>query len=659
MTTPMMTGIEQNLTNSQTDIVTLIQDTERAKLVQQWAQKTYTAMKQQRSRVERMWYLNLAFYRGRQNIAFINTPASLNGFRLLTPPAVPWRVRLVINRIRPIIRREIAKLTSQKPAFVVVPASNEDEDYYAAKVGEQILESAYSDCNIEEVNHSRTWWNSICGTSFIKCYWDKNKIVKEKGPVDQMTGKATDIQGDICVENITPFHVLVPDLMEYNIENQPYVFHVFTKSKTWIQTYYGTEVASKATVKVADGDLLEDSFFDVSGLRQPIEEQYLCMEIWIKPGGHKMFPKGGVVTIVGDQLIQVQETYPYSHGQYPFIKFESIFSGQFYGHSVIEDLISLQRELNRTRSQIVEAKNLMAKPKLMGPRGSINPNKITSEPGQFIPYEPGLTPPTPLPMQNLPPFVSEEVQRLMNDMDDISGQHEISRGNTPSQVTAATAISFLQEQDDTMLADPLSSIERGFKKLGSQYLSFAIDFWSQERLIKVAGKDQSFDAIYLKGSKLRGNTDVRIESGSALPSSKAARTALLMDLFKMGVFAQNPSEFLRIMDLKGIEKVLEDYKVDISQAQRENIKLAMGALVNINDFDNHQLHLEFHNRYSKTQEYEMLDPKIQQLFMQHRAQHQQALVVNQSFAAKQQQIMGMVQGQSGQQQPPQGGINGQ
>lgn len=623
-------------------------------------------MKQNRARIERLWYINLAFYRGRQNIAFINTPTVSNGFRLLTPPAPPWRVRLVINKVKPIIRREIAKLTSQKPNFVVVPATNEDEDYYAAKAATQLLDSVYADYEIGAVNLSRQWWGSICGTSFIKCYWDKNKIAKQVGQPDPLTGEPGEIRGDFCIENLIPFFLFIPDLMEPDINNQPYVFHVYTKPKTWVEKYYGQQLVTKMTTKSREGDILEEAFFDVAGLRKPLEEQFRCMEIWIKPGGHKLFPNGGVVTIVGDQIVQIVEKFPYSHKEYPFIKYNHIQSGQFYTHSVIDDLIPLQRELNRTRSQIVEAKNLMAKPKLIGPKGAVDPSKITSEPGQYIPYEPGLGEVKPLPMQNLPPFVGEEVMRIQSDMDDISGQHEISRGNTPSQVTAATAISYLQEQDDTMISEIIQALENSTARLGKHILTFVTDYWDQDRMIRVAGKDESFDAMFLKGNKLRGNTDVRVEAGSALPQSKAAKQAFLMDLFKMGLFQQNPSEFLKILDMRGVDKVIADYKVDIAQAQRENIKLSNGQQCEVHDFDNHEVHLEYHNRFCRTQEYELLEPPIQAMFIQHRTAHQQAIYVNMSFAARAQGMMGQqmpgpgvqqqIPGQ--QQQLPPGGMPG-
>jgi hypothetical protein len=119
----------------------------------------------------------------------------------------------------------------------------------------------------------------------------------------------------------------------------------------------------------------------------------LCLEVWVKPGGHLNFLKGGMFTVLGDQVVQIFNDFPYNHREYPFSKLEHIESGKFYGTSVIEDLLPVQKEYNRTRSQIIENKNRMAKLQLMAPKGSIEVSKVSSEPGQVILYTPGYNPP--------------------------------------------------------------------------------------------------------------------------------------------------------------------------------------------------------------------------------------------------------------------------
>lgn len=576
-------------------------------LVETW----YKDCKNQRVTTERQWYMNMAFYFGRQNVRLMNTQSTGSSFKLYTPKAPPWRVRLVINKTRGYIRTELAKVTAQRPRFFVVPATGEDEDLVAARVSEQIFDSVYSNYNVKRVVRQAEWWNLVCGNAFIKNYWDS-------GAVD----KASNQKGDFVIEHVTPFHVYVPSLTTEELELQPYLIHSMTKSMEWANNSF-PHLKGKLTANASGtNDILDAGFLNIIGARTKPSNEVLVLETWIKPG-NSMFPNGGLVTLVGGQVAQVIEKFPYEHGMYPFSKLDNVESGKFYTTSIIEDIIPLQREYNRTRSQIIEAKNLMSKPKLLAPKGSVDAKQITSEPGQVIFYIPGFNPPTPLALQPLPQYVLQEVTQLQQDMDDMSGQHEISRGQNPSQVTAATALSFLKEQDDTRLSGTIESLENAIEKLGKQVLSNAVQFWTTERVIRIVGRDQSFDAQRYKASDLGGNLDVRVEAGSALPQSKAAKQAFVMDLLKMGLIPQDKG--LEMLDIGGIEKVYEDYLVDVRQAQRENQRMLMGQELLPNDFDNHQLHIEVHNKFRKGQEYEALSDDIKVLWQQHVAAHQEAL----------------------------------
>lgn len=582
-----------------------------------WAQNQYRDIKSERNALERQWYLNLAFYMGKQNVQIISTAATANGYQLTVPNAPPWRVRLVSNKIRPIIRTELAKLTSQRPMFTVVPATTEDEDQTAARVGEAIFDSAYSSKDVHRILTDALWWTCICGTGFIKDYWDQDSIDNDS---KQM--------GDIIVEDVTPFHLFVPDLMQKEIERQPYLIHASTRPLQWVKSRYrktleGKELKPDTT---AQDDILEASFLNLTASKSKDREQVLILEVWIKPNGIELFPMGGMFTVIGGQVVQAKRDYPFRHGEYPFTKLEHIPTGKFYGDSVINDLVPLQREYNRTRSQIIEAKNMMAKPKLLAAKGSIRTALITSEPGQVIEYQNGMNPPTALPMQPLPNYVLEELNRIQSDMDDISGQHEITRGNTPAQVTAATAISFLQEQDDSKLSHTVSSIERAVQKVGRHFLSHVAQFWTTQRTVRITGQNMAFDAQTFTGSMLRNNTDVRVESGSALPRSKAAKQAFVMDLLKLGLVP--PEKGLQMMDLGGVDRIYEDYLIDLRQTQRENIKLAMGMPLLPNTWDNHEVHIESHNKFRKGQQYENLPEETKMLFEAHVAAHQMTIGMN-------------------------------
>lgn len=598
----------------------------------------------ERTRQERQWYLNLAFYYGNQHAVF--RQATNGAYDLYVPKAPYWRVRIVINQIRRAIRKEISRLTAQKPNAFVVPSSTEDADVFAAQAGEQIWDSLWRRLKFNRTLREAVFWQAVCGNGFIKTYWDPTKKDLDSSKPGQ------DVYGDICIVNVSPFHIFVPDLMATDLEDQPYIIHAQIKSNAWVRQHLGID--SEPNNKLDSVDAGMQSVMGVNK-NESKKDQTTILEIWVKPNYLPELPKGGMFTIAADQIIQGFEEWPYEHGQYPIAKLDGIPTGKFYTSSVVEDLIPLQKELNRTRAQLIESKNRMTKPQLVAEKGSVNAKSITTEPGQLIEYGVGFQPPQPLPLQNLPSYVTEEINRLYTDISDISGQHEVSNGSTPPGVTAATAISFLQEQDESLIAPHYSSIEEAVEKVASQSLMYVKMYWDEARTVKIVGLEGTFDVQTFKNSDLRGNADIRVESGSALPTSRAAKQAFIMDLMKMG-FIQ-PEEGLEILEVGGLNRIYERIQVDKRQAQRENLKMRViteedlarqqqeweakdpsvntdpvsgmkldpPPLVPIHTYDNHELHIEVHNTYRKSQSFESASPITKQAFEEHVREHEEAL----------------------------------
>lgn len=596
----------------------------------------------QRARQERQWYLNYAFYSGNQYVRFRSTSSA--NFDLYTPKAPYYKVRLTINQIRKIVRKEVSRLTAQKPNAFVVPASTEDADVFAAQAGEQIWDSLWRRLNFNTTLREVVFWQAVCGNGFIKTYWDPNKEDKDSSNEDG------EVYGDICIDNVNPFHLFVPDLFCTRIEEQPYIIHAQVKSNSWIQQTFGIDATSDKLTSV------DDQLLNVMGIsrNENKKDQSIILEIWCKPGYLPELPNGGMFTIAADKLVQGVDHWPYDHGQYPFAKADGIPTGKFYTTSIVEDLIPLQQELNRSRSQLIESKNRMSKPQLVAEEGSVDAKRITTEPGQIIPYRIGSPPPQPLPLQNLPSYVTEEINRLYDDMADISGQHEVSNGSTPPGVTAATAISFLQEQDETLSAGHYSSVEEAIEKVASQALMFVKMYWDEARTVKIVGLDGSFDVQTFKNSDLRGNSDIRVEAGSALPTSRAAKQAYIMDLMKLG-FVQ-PEDGLELLELGQLASIYERVQVDKRQAQRENLKMRVVTeedmqrqaeewaqthpeltkdtdaglnltpplLISTHTYDNHEVHIAVHNAYRKSQNFENASPEVKVLFEEHVKQHMEA-----------------------------------
>jgi hypothetical protein len=170
--------------------------------------------------------------------------------------------------------------------------------------------------------------------------------------------------------------------------------------------------------------------------------------------------------------------------------------------------------------------------------------------------------------------------------------------------------------------------------------------------------------VQLKGSQI--SYDIRMEAGSSLPTSKAARQAFLMDLFQSGAITADM--LLDLIDMGGTQKLTEQIRIDMRQAQRENIKmksftpadmmmhemkmqsLAMTgggenqapdgapmwdmdprswpAMVEVHDYDNHEVHIRIHDNFRKGQEFESLSEEVKHEFEKHISMHKMALQAN-------------------------------
>jgi len=582
---------------------------------------------------EQQWYTNMSFYFGKH---YVEWAKGTSGQRLVEPPAPSYRVRLTINRCRRIIRTELTKVTRQVPQWYVIPNTTEEEDRAGAQAAEQIGEYELRELKYNRKLRTAAHWMTICGTSFLKTSWDPVGV------------DPSGVQGKICIDPITAFHLYVPDIQEEDIEKQGYVVQESLLDQAAVKQMYGVDVEANAETR---GGALEQRFMSAMGIKAGQgNKKVLCHEIWLKP--NQKYPKGAFGVWTGKELLFFQDSWPYTNKEFPFAKLDHLPTGRFYGDSMLVDLIPLQKEVNRTHSQIVESKNKMAKPQWRAQKGAVDPTKMTAEPGLIIQYTPGFQAPEPVQPPSLPSYVMQDLQLLETEMDDLAATGEITKGNVPPGITAASAISYLQEENDNRFAPTVASIEEATEKVGRQLLSLVNDYWDQERKVKVVGDNNLTDVMIFSKSDLADNTDFTVEAGSAAPRSRASRQAFIIELVKMGMIDQKQG--LKYLDMVETGELYQQAQLDTRQVQRENLKMKeMGQMTPspmmadptqipglaqqipqvdpmtgqpmqpqlqqfpINDYDDDNAHIVGHGNYMKREEFEQWDPNAKQVLINH------------------------------------------
>lgn len=647
-----------------------------------WCNEQWMKIKGQRGQQETQWYHNIVAYGKNQRLRVEKQP---NGH----PRAVQRNHQqnpIWVNRIRPFVRTEIARFTSNEPTATIIPATDDEDDILHAQQASEVWNNQYKYRGVRKEFVKAAFNMSVFGNGFLKTWWDD--FAKDDRVMDSPE------LGDIKYGNVSPFNLWIPDYAEEEIEEQLFLVNAYTKSVDWVQHYYGEELKANGVVSlepsvVSSTEIIDEKRMGLKSNGKPTPDSVLIKEFWIKPGATKILPEGGVVTLIDNYLIKAKlDGLLYPHEMYPFAKFDNIPTGGFYAASGIEDLEPLNREYNILRGTIRKVGSMNANPQFFYNTGSLDPKKITNAPGQYIPVMPGMQFPQPVPKTDIPNSIYQSLESVKMDFEDVSGQHQVSKGGAPPGVTAATAINYLQEKDDSYSATAYDSIEMGMEIVAKQTLNLAGNYWTTNRKINVIGQDEGLLDSFMAGkNNLSNATNVRIDGGSSLPQSAAAKRAYYLELLQIGAIDQ--TQFLEMSEIGGNKSILKTINIDKNQALRENIKfrnldpqymeqfnevykmqIAQMAeenpegflqlqleeagidsldefmsmkenerqeivdtlpaptpplVIPVNEWDNHEAHIEFHNRFRKTQAYEMLPNEVQELVDEHVRQHEQQM----------------------------------
>ena len=237
---------------------------------------------------------------------------------------------------------------------------------------------------------------------------------------------------------------------------------------------------------------------------------------------------------------------------YPIIPVPNIWTGTPYPKSDISKVKDSQRLLNKLFSLTLSHAQASAGLKLMVPEGSVDDlgqlEQDWARPNAVIPYNPEFG----APHFPAPQSLSGEFYNLMSRIEhyiDLSfGIPELMQGFRESAPETVRGTAMLAEMGETRGKSKLRDIEGSLTRLGKSLYNLAKGHYTYSKTFRIVqpnnditqftvnmydDKSQEINAI--TNNITVGHYDVRIISGSTLPSNRMAEYQLYLEAFRMNL----------------------------------------------------------------------------------------------------------------------------
>lgn len=596
----------------------LVKKEEKEKFVEEIVQEVKADFKrrqEERLFLERQWELNLNFLRGNQY-------CGINGRNEVVEEEKGyfWQNRGVFNHVAPLIETRLSKLSKVNPKVYVRPKSDDDKDVIDAELSEKIVSYAFNKNEIKNVVKKGTKWSETCGTSFYKVVWnnDGGKVV---GNIDGVNV----YEGEVNILAVSPFEIFPDSITNEKLENCLSIIHAKAVKAKTVKEIYGVDVLGE-DVNVFDLSTVSKKTGIKSSPEKTVSDSVVVIEMYEAPS--KEFPNGRLITVAGDKLLYYGDM-PYiafDNGvrSYPFVKQECIeVPGCFYGTSVIERLIPVQRAYNAVKNRKHEFLNRLSNGVMTVEDGAVDLEDLECEglpPGKVLVYRQGSKPPEMMTDALVPPDFSDEENKLINEFVNISGVSDVASSSNNANLSSGSALELLVSQDNERLTSSAEIIRNCYLSIAKKCIHLYRQFTPEIKVVSERMEDRKVK-VYTVNKNALSSDEVYIENENELLYTETQKKDMIFKLYESGILFNedgklNPTTKERVLDLLGYKDL--DYKKGLSKlqlekAQNENAKIRKQGL-DVEIVDDHTVHIDEHTRYVLSEYGELKEEEKQRLF---------------------------------------------
>ncbi len=600
--------------------------------------KDFKDRAEKRKSFDLIWQINMNFLMGNQycNVGY-------GGHLEEADRQFFWQEREVYNHIAPTFDIRYAKLSKIKPDINVLPSTSDERDKQSAKVSKKIYKYIKNKLKIDSLVNQAIKWSEVCGTVFYKISW--NSDIGQIIGIDESGSKIK--SGDVEISVVSPFEIYPDSSVCDSLKACQSLIHAKAYTTAQVKQMYGVEVEGKKVNTYALDSVAEGvGGLGLTGTMPKIiesvkDDSVIVVERYIRPNADYL--NGRLTIVAGDKLV-FDGDLPYQCGEdgdrdFPFIRQTSIEEpGSFWGSSVVERLIPVQRAYNAVKNRKHEFLNRLSLGVLSVEDGSVDLDNLEEEglcPGKVLVYRQGANEPKYLEGENIPSGLNEEEQFLLDEFNKISGVNDLLSFSSLSSNLSGTALELMISQDEARLNAPIESIKCAVKDIASMILRLYKQYASFPRIAKIVGENGEVEMFYFSSNDI-SSEDIELENITDGMQSLSQRRDLIFSLLENGILQNEDGNLSnrmksKILEMLGMgiwENAQDITDLHIKKADKENLKLLKNENVSVSEIDEHKLHLNEHIAFMLGQDYEKAckdNKSLEEKFLAHIREHKSKL----------------------------------
>lgn len=409
------------------------------------------------------------------------------------------------------------------------------------------------------------------------------------------TGCLKVFEGDGCVEveHTSPLEIVVDDGEGFygsprNLYHRRYFDRLESKAK-WMRVAKeeGADEERLAEVAAAFASPQKVDPDDIEFAYQSTADQMLITEAW-----HLADSRDGkgrhVVAIDGCTLLDEEWEGPFP---FSFMRWTKPLQG-FFGVGLAEELMGIQREINKLLQQIQRGHHLISGHWLVGNGSNVTTTLLNNDLAAIVKYT-GQKPEYVRP-EIISPEIYNHLWQLYAKAFEISGISQLNAtGQKPAGLDSGEAQRVYQDIQTERFLEVGQSYEEFVIEAARQVIRCAKRIGGGYR-VKAVGKE-SFEPIDLSEINLPEDLYViKVYPTSMLPTTPAGRLAWAQDMIKSQVIP--PEDVLEIVDFPDTDAYAKRRLAPRKVIERNVAHmLKTGEFISPEPFDNHQLALRLVN----------------------------------------------------------------